>query len=62
MWGKYEEFKDEMHIMDMAMDSLSSFYVAHSKLSKKKIKRLLGRDSWFNATECLGNGFVDEIL
>jgi ATP-dependent protease ClpP protease subunit len=62
MWGKYEEFKDEMHIMDMAMDSLSSFYVAHSKLSKKKIKRLLGRDSWFNANECLENGFVDEIL
>ena len=61
MWGTYEQFKDEMHVLDMAMETMTRFYKAHSSLREDDIKDILTRDSWFNAEECLANGFVDEV-
>jgi ATP-dependent protease ClpP protease subunit len=61
-WGTYEQFKDEMHLLDMAMEVLTKFYTEHSKLKKGRIRKLLQRDSWFSAQESMANGFVDEIL
>jgi len=61
-WGKYDEFQDEIHLMDMLMDRLGGFYTSHSKLSKTKIKQMLQRDSWFDAEQCLKIGLVDEVL
>jgi len=62
MWGKYEEFKDEMHLMDMLMEKLTRFYVPRTKMKEDQIKNLLQRDSWFNAEGCIALGLVDEIL
>ncbi len=61
-WGKYEEFKDEVHILDMIMDSLVDFYAAKSKLKRREIKERLKRDSWFSAEEAIAAGLADEIL
>jgi len=62
MWGKYEEFKDEMHLMDMAMQRLVLFYHARTKMRKAQIKKVLQRESWFNPQEAIDLGLVDEIL
>ena len=62
MWGKYEEFKDEMNLLDMAMETLIKFYVKNSKLKENKIRKLLQRDSWFDADECIKLGLADKIL
>lgn len=61
-WGKYSEFEDEKRLLDMLMARLASFYASHTKMSKTKIKQLLGRDSWFDAEECIELGLADEIL
>lgn len=61
-WGKYEELKDEMHLLNMLMESLKGFYGKHSKLTGDEIQDILKRDSWFNAAECMEKGFVDDIL
>ncbi len=60
-WGKYEEMKDGMNLLDMAMDALYNFYVDYSKIKKKEIKQLLQHDSWFNANHCIEKGLVDKI-
>lgn len=62
MWGKYEEFKDEMNLLDMAMGNLVEFYTSHTKMPKNEIEELLKRDSWFSARQCLEKGLVDEII
>lgn len=61
MWGKYEEMKDDMHLCDMAMDTLISFYKDNSNLDEKKIKELLKRDSWFSTEKCIEMGLADSI-
>jgi ATP-dependent Clp protease protease subunit len=60
-WGTYEQIKDDVHLMDMAMERLIDFYAVHSNMKRKAIKKMLSRDSWFNANECIEKGFVDGI-
>lgn len=61
-WGTYEQLKDDMHLNDMLMNQLVSFYEKYTNLDKETITEKMKRDSWFNATESLENGFVDEVM
>lgn len=61
VWGKYEEIIDRKHMLDMLMEMLVKFYRNNSKMSVRKIREILKRDSWFNAEECLEFGIADEI-
>jgi len=60
-WGTYAETQDNARLLDMLMDKMATFYAAHSAVSKKQVKRILRRDSWFDADEALLLGFVDEV-
>ena len=60
-WGKYEEFKDEMKLLDMAMKNLVSFYARRTRIPEETVMEFLKRDTWFNADECIGNGLVEGI-
>lgn len=62
MWGKYEELKDHLAFGDMAMKRLVKFYAEKTGLKKKKVRKLLERDSWFDAKGCKKMGLVDEVL
>lgn len=62
MWGTHEEFKDEMHLQNKAMERLVAFYAQHSKLKPEEIRDILKRDYWMDAEAAVKNGFVDEIL
>jgi len=61
MWGRHDELADNMKMLDMAMESIVKIYAEHTKMSKGEIEKLLGRDSWFNAEECVKLGLVDEF-
>lgn len=61
-WGTYEEFKDQIVLLDMAMDRLVAFYTSRTNIEEKKIRDLLQRDSWFDAKQSVELGLVDEIL
>jgi ATP-dependent protease ClpP protease subunit len=62
VFGKYQEFKDDMRLQDMLMDRLAGFYVKHSKLKDKAVRKMLKHDYWLDADEALNAGFVDEIV
>ena len=61
-WGKYSEFEDEKRLLDMLMDRLVKFYSSYTKMSPAKVKKLLERDSWFSAQECVELGLADDIF
>jgi len=60
--GTYENIKDEKENMDKLMGQLYKFYKKYTKLKKKQIVKILKRDLWFDAEECLKHGLVDDII
>ena len=62
MWGKYEEFKDEMQNLDKIMVMIKKVYAEYTKIPTKKLEEILKHDLWFEANECKEYGLVDEII
>ena len=62
MWGKYEEFKDEMQNLDKIMVMIKKVYGEYTKIPMKKLEGILKHDLWFDADQCKEYGLVDEII
>ena len=62
MWGKYEEFKDEMQNLDKIMVMIKKVYGEYTKIPTEKLEEILKHDLWFDADQCLEYGLVDEII
>lgn len=62
MWGKYEEFKDEMENLDKLMAMIKKIYGEYTNIPTKKLEEILKHDLWFDANKCKEYGMVDEII
>jgi len=62
MWGKYEEFKDEMQNLDKLMGMIKGVYAEYTKIPMSKLEEILKHDLWFDAKQCKEYGMVDEIV
>lgn len=62
MWGKYEEFKDEMKNLNKLMSMIREIYGEYTNVPTKKLEGILKHDLWFDADECKEYGLVDEII
>jgi len=62
MWGKYEDFKDEMENLDKLMLMIREIYGEYTTVPIKKLEGILKHDLWFDANECKEYGMVDEII
>lgn len=62
MWGKYEEFKDEIKNLDKLMVMIRQIYKEYTKIPMSKLDGILKHDLWFDADECKEYGLVDEII
>lgn len=62
MWGKYNEFKDEMENLGKLMKVIKDIYKEYTKLPESKLDEILSHDLWFDAKQCLDYGMVDEII
>lgn len=62
MWGKFAELTEQYDNSKKTMDHLSAFYVAHTKIKRKRLDKLLKKDVDWDATECLAHGVIDEIV
>ncbi|MCK4446998.1 MAG: Clp protease ClpP [Candidatus Marinimicrobia bacterium] len=62
MWGKYEDFKDEMKNLDKIMVMIKQVYAEYTKIPEAKLEGILKHDLWFDANECIEYGLVDEII
>jgi ATP-dependent protease ClpP protease subunit len=61
LWGKMNEIEDEFQNLNILMERITQLYKNHSQLSEKKLKKLLKRDLWLNASQALKYGLVDSI-
>ena len=62
MWGKYEEFKDEMENLDLLMARIKEIYKEHCSIPKKELTEILKHDLWLDSAKCVKWGLVDEIV
>lgn len=61
-WGTFEQLKDDMIMMKKIMKQMTDFYVEHSNMDRKTIRKMLKRDTWFDADEALAAGLVHGII
>jgi ATP-dependent Clp protease, protease subunit len=62
MWGRMSVMEEKMEDLKKMMDKLKKIYTTHTKLTNKKLDKILTKDSDWYAEECLANGLVDEII
>ena len=62
MWGKYEEFKDEMENLDLLMARIKEIYKEHCSIPKKELDDILKHDLWLDSAKCVKWALVDEIV
>ena len=62
MWGRMSVMEEKMEDLKKMMEKLKEIYTTHTKLTNKKLDKILKKDSDWYAEECLANGLVDEII
>lgn len=60
-WGKYEELKDEMKSCDKFMDMVINTYKEKTTIPQKQIKKIMKRDMYLDAQECIKYNVIDSI-
>ena len=62
VWGKYEELKDHMQNFTKDMERMQKVYEEHTSIPTRKLKRILKKDLYFDSSQCLHYGIIDEII
>ena len=60
-WCKYEELKDEMKSCDKFMDMVIKTYKEKTTIPQKQFKKIMKRDMYLDAQECIKYNVVDSI-
>lgn len=60
-WGKMSEITDEYKNLTNVMDKITKIYKKYSKLTPKKLEKLLKHDLWLDAKKSIKYGLADEI-
>jgi ATP-dependent protease ClpP protease subunit len=60
-WGKMSEITDEYKNLTNVMDKITKMYKKYSKLTPKKLEKLLKHDLWLDAKKSIKYGLADEI-
>jgi ATP-dependent protease ClpP protease subunit len=61
LYGKYEEMIDDFNNSTKLMNLLYNLYENYTSMELKDIKKILKRDMWITAEDCLDIGIVDDI-
>ena len=62
IWGKYSDIEDEKLNLDNNMKMIKEIYLQYTKIPKTKLSEMLKHDIFLNASECVKNGLVDEVI
>ncbi|MCK5139994.1 MAG: ATP-dependent Clp protease proteolytic subunit [Thermodesulfovibrionia bacterium] len=62
MWGKFQEFKDEMQNLEKLMEAIKKIYKQYTEVPEDQLDEILKHDIWFDAKTCLKYKLVDEII
>ena len=61
VWGKYEELKDHMQNFTKDMERMQAVYEKFTTIPSRKLRKILKKDLYFDSSQCLHYGIVDEI-
>ena len=61
-WGKYNDLKDDLKHCDVLMKQLKHLYTTKCEIPEKKLNKLMKRDVYLTAEECLEFKVVDKIF
>lgn len=59
--GKMTEIVDEYQNTSALMESCRQLYIEHTKMSARKLEKLLSHEIWLNATQVIQYGLADEL-
>lgn len=62
VWGKYEELKDHMQNFTKDMDRMQQVYESETQIPVRKLKKILKKDLYLDAEQCLRYGLVSEVI
>lgn len=62
LWGKMNEFEDEMKNLKTFNDKLIKLYKKYTTITETKLEKILKKDITWSSKTCLKLGLVDEIL
>jgi len=62
IWGKMNEIMDEYQNLSELTDKVIQIYTKYTKLTSRKLKKLLKHDLWLNSDFSIKYGLVDEIF
>lgn len=60
--GTLKQMKYNFESDALLMDRLIDFYLAHTNIKRKNLKRLLDKDLYLTSDKCLKYGLVDEVI
>ena len=61
MWGTMEQLEDEHENNKFFMEKIYSLYSKYTKISRKRLEKIMKRDIWWGVDEAIKYGFVDAI-
>jgi ATP-dependent protease ClpP protease subunit len=60
--GNHEQLADQMKMSDVMMKKITNFYLSHTLIPKKKLKKILRKDQFLSTDFCLRYNLVDEVI
>jgi len=60
-WGKFEDFKDQMANLEQFMERFKIIYKRETVIPERKLKKILKRDVYMDATTCLEWRVIDSV-
>jgi ATP-dependent protease ClpP protease subunit len=60
-WGKMSEITDEYKNLSNLMNKITDIYTEYSKLTPKKLEKLLKHDLWLSSNKSIKYGLADEL-
>ena len=61
-WVKFEDMKDELRNLEKLMKNVIQIYRDYTDLPENKLKRMMKRDMYLDADECIKHKIADEIF
>ena len=61
MWGTMSQLEDEHENNKFFMEKIYSIYNKYTNISRRRLKKILKRDIWWDAEKAIKYGFVDSI-
>jgi len=60
-WGTMQQLEDEHENNKFFMEKIYSLYSKYTKISRKRLEKIMKRDIWWGADKAIKYGFVDAI-